>query len=280
MRVMVLGAGGLLGHDLVAAAPGGITVIGLTHADLDITDTQALTAAVAESQPQVVINATGYTAVDRAETERDLAFRVNGDAVGELGRIAARADASVVHFSTDYVFDGTATRPYAEDSPTNPVNTYGASKLAGERALQLSGAQFLIIRSQWLFGIHGRSFPRTMWDRANAGLATRVVSDQTGRPTYTPDLARATWSLIDQSASGVLHVANHGEATWFEVATHIFGRVGRSHLLSPCSSDSYPTTAPRPRYSALDTRRLEERLHAPLASFRTSLDHFLERLTS
>jgi dTDP-4-dehydrorhamnose reductase len=243
MRAMILGAGGMLGHDLV--------------------------------RPTVILNAAAYTAVDRAESEAELAFRVNGAAVGELGRIAARAGVRVVHFSTDYVFDGKASNPYQEQSPTDPVNTYGASKLAGERALRESGADWLILRTQWLFGVHGRSFPRTMWERAVAGLATSVVQDQTGSPTYTKDLARATWALIARGASNLFHVTNAGQATWFDFALHVFSRVGRPHLLAPCTTEQYPTPARRPHYSVLDTGRLRHELGAPLPDWRCAVDDLL-----
>ena len=200
MRAMILGAGGMLGHDLVSSAPEGVELHALTRAELDITDTASLAARVSDEKPDVILNTAAYTAVDRAEAERDLCFRVNAEAVGELVRIAARARARVVHFSTDYVFNGKASQPYKEDNPTDPVNAYGGSKLAGEQALRTSGADWLIVRTQWLFGIHGKSFPRTMWERASAGLETRVVNDQTGRPTYSKDLATAVWQLTERGA--------------------------------------------------------------------------------
>jgi dTDP-4-dehydrorhamnose reductase len=278
MRALILGAGGMLGHDLLATAPQDVDLFPFTRGALDITNARAVAAAVADARPNVIINAAAYTAVDQAESEPELAFRLNAEAVGELGRLAARAGARVVHFSTDFVFDGTATEPYEEDSPAHPVNAYGASKLAGETALRQSGADFLIVRTQWLFGLQGRSFPRTMWERAGAGLATRVVGDQTGRPTYTEDLAGITWALIDRAASGVLHVANHGVATWFEVAEHIFLRLGRRDLLSPCTTVDYPTAARRPRYSVLSTHRMERLLGAPLPDWRCAVDGFLQAL--
>jgi dTDP-4-dehydrorhamnose reductase len=139
-----------------------------------------------------------------------------------------------VHFSTDYVFDGKASRPYREDTPTKPVNAYGESKLAGEKALAQTGADWLIVRTQWLFGVNGKSFPRTMWERAHAGLETRVVRDQTGRPTFSHDLAVAVWALIARGTPGVMHVANDGQATWFDVAAHVFARAGRPDGTSRC----------------------------------------------
>jgi len=215
MRAMILGAGGMLGDDLVRSAPEGIGLHPFTRQDLDVTDTPSLAARILDLRPDVILNAAAYTAVDRAETEGESCFRVNAEAVGELGRIAAQAGARVVHFSTDYVFNGKASQPYREDSATDPVNAYGASKLAGEHALEQRGAEWLIVRTQWLFGVHGKSFPKTMWERARAGLATKVVRDQTGRPTYSTDLAETVWSLIQREVHGVSHVANQGPATWF-----------------------------------------------------------------
>ncbi len=247
MRAMILGASGMLGHDLVATV-----------------------------RPDVIVNAAAYTAVDGAEAEPDLAFRVNADAVGELGRIARSSRARVIHFSTDYVFDGRASEPYTEDSPTHPVNTYGASKLAGENALRQSEADSLIIRTQWLFGAHGKSFPRTMWERATTFLNTKVVRDQTGRPTYSRDLASAVWALTERRARGVLHVTNSGNATWFDVASYIFSRLGRSNLLSSCLTVEYPTTAERPHYSVLCTSLLERELGTGLPEWPRAVDHFLQ----
>jgi len=272
---MLLGAGGMLVHDLVATAPAELTVLPFTRAELDITNVTALAAAVAALRPDVIINAAAYTAVDRAETERDVAFRVNADAVGELGRIALDHDARVIHFSTDYVFDGRSTEPYREDSPTQPINSYGASKLAGEHALKQSGANSLIVRTQWLFGTHGRSFARTMWELASCSVKTKVVRDQTGRPTYSRDLAGAVWELAARRTCGVVHVTNNGQATWFDLASHIFSRLGRSDLLTSCLTSEYPTVAERPHYSVLCTSELERELGTGLPAWPGAVDHFL-----
>ena len=276
MRALILGAGGMLGHDLVRTAPG-IDLQPLTRQQLDITDTAALARRVTELRPDVIVNAAAYTAVDRAEAEREQAFRVNAEPVGELGRIAARTGARVVHFSTDYVFDGTASEPYRVDSPTKPVNAYGESKLAGEEALKTSGADWLIIRTQWLFGVNGKSFPRTMSERARGGLATKVVHDQTGRPTYSHDLAAAMWTLIAKETRGVIHLANDGQATWFDVATRVFARAGRPELLTACSTADFPTPARRPTYSVLATSRLEE-LGVRMPPWQQAVERFLEEV--
>ena len=205
MKVLLLGCRGMLGTDLAATAPGEARLTGVGIEELDVTDHAAVAAALDRVRPDWVVNATAYTAVDRAETERDLAFAVNGDAVAALARACAARDIGVVHYGTDYVFDGNGTRPWREDDPTAPLNTYGASKLAGERALLESGARTLMLRTQWLYGLHGKSFPRTMWERARGGQATRVVSDQHGSPTYTVDLAHATWALVARGATGLFH---------------------------------------------------------------------------
>jgi dTDP-4-dehydrorhamnose reductase len=273
---MVLGAGGMLGHDLVATAPADAVLTPLTRAQLDITDREALEERIRNTRPDVIINAAAYTAVDRAETESELAFRVNGEAVGNLGRCAAALGVAVVHFSTDYVFDGTEETPCHEEAPTNPVNKYGGSKLAGERALiEVAGAH-LIIRTQWLFGYHGSCFPRTMWERAQAKMPTRVVSDQIGRPTYTVHLADAVWSLTRRSAMGVFHVASSGRASWFEVASRVFAAAGVSELVSPCSSQEFPTPARRPRFSVLATEKFQSLTGMQLPDWTLALDQFLD----
>src|SRR3989442_15389847 len=278
MRAMVLGAAGMLGHDLVATAPQTAIPLPFTRAELDITDARGVAEKVAEFEPDVVINAAAYSAVDRAESEAEASFRVNGAAVGELGRIAREAGARVIHFSTDYVFDGTSTDPYTEQSPTNPLSVYGASKLAGEAALAESGARYLIVRTQWLFGTHGRSFPRTMWERAKARTASRGVSDQFGHPTYSLDLARATGALVPSGLSRVIHVANAGVATWYDVARRVYAACGAEELLQPCSTAQFPTPARRPARAVLGTTRSEQALGGPLPRWEDAIDRFLAEM--
>ncbi len=275
MRVMLLGAGGMLGHDLVSSAPPGVTLLPFTRADLDITNTELVARKVSEVRPEVVINAAAYTAVDRAEEERELCYRVNAYAVGELGRIGVQAGAVVVHFSTDYVFDGEGRITYVEDATTNPINVYGASKSAGERALEETGVSYLLIRTSWLFGAHGRSFPRTMWERAKRNLQTKVVDDQFGRPTYSSDLARATWKLISRRTTGVYHLANDGVTTWFGLASHVFARADRTRLLTPCATEDYPVPAKRPRHAVLATNHTDLSPGVRLRGWRDGIDDFL-----
>lgn len=276
--VLLLGAHGMLGRDLQALAPPGVRLHAVDHADLDITRSDAVAATLDALRPDVVMNAAAYTRVDDAEREVEAAMRVNATAVAELGAACASRGIRVVHFGTDYVFDGRSDRPYAEDAPTSPVNRYGESKLLGERALLASGARALVVRTQWLFGVHGRSFPRTMWQRARAGQATRVVADQTGRPTYSRDLASTVWGMVTLRTEGVVHAANGGQATWYDVAREVFDAVGRPELLSACATNDYPTVAARPAYSVLATDRLERTLGAPLPEWRNALARFLDQL--
>ena len=279
MRALIFGAAGMLGTDLRATAPSGTTVIALDLAEADITDRAQVAAALHDARPDWVINAAAYTAVDRAESERAIAEAVNGIAPGYIAEEAVRRGVALVHYSTDYVFAGTATSPYREDDPVAPVNAYGESKLHGEAAVLASGAHALVLRTQWLFGRAGKSFPRTMWERATAALPTRVVNDQMGRPTYSRDLAAATWRLVAQRASGIVHATNAGEpVTWFDFAREVFARAGAETLVSPCATADYPTPARRPMYSVLCTKRLEQLLVGRLPDWQDGLRRFLDEL--
>ncbi len=312
MKILLLGAGGMLARDILREAPEEHDLVGRDIDDFDITDPDAVHEAVHEIQPSLIINAAAYTNVDGAESEPDLAFAVNGDAPGFIGAAAKALGIPVVHYSTDYVFDGSSREPYDEHELTSPMGVYGASKLRGEHRLLDSGAGALIIRTQWLFGIAGPSFPRTMWKRATSGEATRVVDDQTGRPTYTVDLARASWGwglLTGGRADGktgstgqqgtawgglwqpgavwgslgrpgaeIVHMANSGTATWYDVAKRVFEAAGRPELLEPCSSAEYPTTARRPAWSVLATKKYEEIVGEPLPAWEDAIDRFLVEL--
>lgn len=281
MRVLILGSAGMLGTDLCSTAPDGAAVVALDIADVDISDRAQVARALDEARPDWVINAAAYTAVDRAETERARAEAVNALGPRHIAVEAARRRIAVAHFSTDYVFDGSARTAYREDDPVAPVNAYGESKLGGEQAVLSSGARSLILRTQWLFGRTGRSFPRTMWDRATARMPTRVVDDQIGRPTYTRDLAAATWQLLARGVTGIVHVTNGGDpTTWYELARQVFARAGAESLVSACTTADFPTPARRPSYSVLSTDRLEHLLSVPLPDWHDALRRFLDELTA
>jgi dTDP-4-dehydrorhamnose reductase len=232
-------------------------------------------AAIDDCEPDVVLNAAGFTGVDRAEDEDAEATRVNGSALSVIGEECARRGVTVVHFSSDYVFDGDSGVPYREDDPTNPVNAYGRSKLAGERALGATGARALVLRVQWLFGGRRESFPSRMWKRAVRGERTRVVDDQVGSPTYTTDLAGAVWKLVALDETGVLHLASSGTASWYDVARAVFAHAGRPDLLQRCSTAEFPTRTRRPKFTVLDTSRAAALLGAPLPAWDDALQRYL-----
>ena len=279
MRVLLLGGGGLLGSDLQATAPGDTVVQAPRSREVDITDADAVRRAIDAAKPDVVINAAAYTQVDLAESEAELAERVNAHGPRALGEACAARGVRVVHYSTDYVFAGSARAPYREDDPVGPLNAYGRTKLAGERALLESGADALVVRTSWLYGMHGRSFPRTMLERAERGEATRVVDDQHGRPTWAADLAAVTWALARSDARGVVHASSSGEpTTWFGIAARIFERAGRRELLQPCRTSDFASSATRPTYSVLDTSRLEQLTGAALPEWSSALERFMDQI--
>jgi dTDP-4-dehydrorhamnose reductase len=288
MKVMILGAGGMLAKDLIRVAPPDAQLFPYTRMEADITDHRAVARALDDCRPDVVVNCAAYTAVDDAESQKDTAFAVNGTAVGALGELAKKNSAPplVVHFSSDYVFDGRAGRPYREDAETTPLGIYGQSKLLGEQKLRESGAEHVIIRTQWLFGSGGRSFPRTMWERARKGQATRVVDDQTGRPTYTVDLAGAVWTLlalkkpVAGSLPTLLHVANGGKATWYQVAARVFAAADQTALLTPCTTAEFPRPAARPVWSVLDTETYDSLTGRPLPDWESAVDRMVGELVA
>ena len=256
MKVLITGAAGMLGRDVVRAAEdANHEVVPLARQDLDLLDARAVRAAVERERPHAVINCGAWTDVDGAEADEAGATRLNGEAAGALAAAAAEVDAVVVHPSTDYVFDGTATRPYVESDPTSPINAYGRSKLAGEHAVAAANPRHFVVRTSWLFGAGGRNFVETMLGLAESGGPVLVVRDQVGCPTYTGHLAEALVRLIDGESYGLHHIAGGGECSWFEFANEIFERAGTETRAMSCTSDEFPRPAPRPAYSVLRTER-------------------------
>lgn len=232
----------------------------LDRAGCDVTDAASVARAIPE-ETRVVINCAAYTDVDGAEADEAEATRINGDAVGVLAARCREVGATLVHYSTDYVFDGDPTprRPCAVDHPRSPVNAYGRSKAAGEVAVEHSGAEFLLLRTSWLYAAHGKNFVRTIAKAARERDALRVVNDQRGRPTSCATLVDLTVRLLEAGARGTLHACDDGEATWFELARAVVARVRPECRVDPCTTDEFPRPARRPAYSVLDlepTRRL------------------------
>jgi dTDP-4-dehydrorhamnose reductase len=251
MRLLVTGAAGMLGTDVVTAAH---DVVALARAELDITDAEAVRAAVRDTRPDAVINCAAWTDVDGAESDERAATLINGDGAGHVAAAAAEVGAHVVHVSTDYVFAGDAREPYREDAPTGPIGAYGRSKLAGELAVA-SVPSHAIVRTAWVFGPHGKNFVDTMLRLGAERDEVTVVDDQLGCPTYTGHLASALVRVAEQRLQGVLHVAGGGQCTWWDLAVATFERAGLNVKVHRGSSADLGRPAPRPAYSVLRSTR-------------------------
>ena len=261
-KVLILGANGMLGRDLATVFPGA-RLCG--HKDLDITDEAAVRAYILELKPDLVINAAAYTNVDGCEDEPKTAFAVNGDAPGYIAAACREAGARLVHYSTDYVFDG-SKKEYVESDETNPINVYGASKLRGEQKIARCMDDYRIIRTSWLFGRHGKNFVDTILDLSQRMEEVRVVDDQVGRPTYTRDLAQKTAELVG-CPPGIYHVTNDGVCSWYEFARAFIDNA------VPCSSAEFPRRAKRPAYSVLVNTKTP-----PLRHWREALADYLHKV--
>jgi dTDP-4-dehydrorhamnose reductase len=278
-EILVTGGNGMLAQALARALQArGCQASALRRADLDITDPDAIQRVLGWHCPSIIINCAAYTKVDQCETEPELAMAVNGAGPGHLAKWCAGHGAVLVHYSTDFVFDGNSTSPYHPDDPTGPLSMYGRSKLAGEQAIRSSQAQHLIVRTAWLYGRGGANFVRTMLDRAGTAQPVRVVHDQTGSPTLTDDLAEATLDLLERGARGTFHFTNAGQTTWFDFAAAIFQEFGVRADLSPLTSEQWrslrPKSAVRPRYSVLDLSATQRLLGRPIRPWRGALRAF------
>lgn len=268
-KVLLLGAGGQLGRELARElahtfeAAG--EIVALDRAGLDITDAFHVRSALRELRPDIVVNAAAYTQVDRAEAEADRARAVNAEAPGMIAEEVARLRGLLVHFSTDYVFDGRKGMPYEESDEPNPLNVYGETKLTGENAIRGAHDRHLILRTAWLYGLHGRNFLRTILGRASERSELRIVDDQVGSPTWSRWLAETTAFIVTRVLSGgdgprgTYHVAGDGTATWYELARaaleHAADPAARRCRVVPIATSEYPTRARRPLYSALSSDR-------------------------
>jgi len=255
---VLIGADGMLGRcwaELLTAR--GIHHVGTTIEDLDITD-RANVARFVKPGTQWVVNCAAYTLVDAAEDYEDLANEINGRAVGRLAERCREVGAKLLHYSTDYVFNGNASEPYPIDHPRDPVNAYGRSKALGEELIEQSGVEHLLVRSSWLYAPWAKNFVLTIRKLAMSRDSLRVVDDQRGRPTDSRRLAEVSLALAELGQRGTFHVADSGECTWFELAAFIAHEVNPDCRVEPCTSDEFPRPAPRPAYSVLDIRATEE----------------------
>ena len=288
-RVLVTGAAGMLGSQLLLDAPPHVVAVGtdvvapsagspaVAHVGFDLTAEGPVDELFARAGALTgVIHAAAYTAVDRAEEEPELAHRVNALAPGVVARACARAGIPLVLVSTDFVFDGTAHTPYAEDAPCAPLGVYGRTKHEGEERARAAWAQGLrIVRTQWLYGPRGGHFPGTIRRLAAERDSLRVVNDQVGSPTSTLELSPALWDVLARGEAGIYHAACSGEASWFDFAAATLELVGDDTPVFPCGTAEFPRPAPRPSYSVLSCGRLTALRGRPLAPWRTALVDFL-----
>jgi dTDP-4-dehydrorhamnose reductase len=271
--ILVAGAGGMLGHDLLAAFAG--TARGVCREDMDITSFTAVRKVLMTLKPRVVINAMAFTDVDGCESRQEQAFRVNGEGVKHLAEVTAEIGAKLVHVSSDYVFDGMKGSPYVEEDPVNPLSIYGKSKLAGEENARLNRNN-LVVRSQWLYGLHGKNFVETMLRLAKEKDELSIVDDQVGSPTRTVDLALAIKALIDKDCRGTYHAVNTGSCSWFGFAGTIFDEKGIEIGLRPITSVELGRPAQRPLFSVLDCGKLQRDTGLLMGDWRDALKKYLK----
>ncbi len=254
-------------------------LVGLDRSQCDIANLAQVESVLREISPDVVINCAAYTAVDKAETDKAACAAINTDGPGNLGKVTSELGARLVHVSTDYVFDGTATVPYTEASPTNPLSEYGRSKLAGERQALANNPQALVVRTSWLYAETGHNFIKAIIKRAKDQGGLKVVNDQLGVPTSSETLVDGIVSLLGTTESGVFHVSNSGQCTWFEFAQEILRLIGWTHIpISPIATSELNLPAPRPAFSVMSNARYRELGFPQAPDWRESLRVLLPRL--
>jgi len=274
--ILLTGAGGQLGAELAPLLRMHGDVVAATRVTLDLADPDAIVAAVRGAKPKLIVNTAAYTAVDLAEKEATLAHAVNARAPGILAEEVKRLGAVLIHYSTDYVFDGARTTPYPEDAPANPLNVYGASKLEGERAIAATGARALTFRTSWVYGLSGKNFLLTIRRLAGDRDELRIVADQIGVPNWSRTLAEATARVVSEGMasleerSGLYHLSSTGQASWYDFARAIVGDVARPRVV-PIATSEYPVPARRPAYGVLATGKFQQVFGFALPDWREAL---------
>jgi dTDP-4-dehydrorhamnose reductase len=276
MNILLLGHKGMLGSDILSRLIVSHEITGKDIEDTDITSVAACRDVILEAGADVVINAAAYTDVDGCESEKEKCFSVNAEGVKNLALACRDKGIKIVHFSTDYVFDGQKRTPYQEDDPCHPINVYGQSKLMGEQYLQELSKNFIIIRSAWLYGRNGKNFVKTIADKARTDKCLNVVDDQIGSPTFSWDLAGAVQLLIEGQHTGVFHVTNRGNCSWYEFARKIVQCTGLKDVqIRPIKSSEMARPAPRPHYSVLSCRKFIEATGKTMRYWQVALDDFI-----
>lgn len=291
MKILLLGSNGQVGFELARSLLPLGEVIALNRSQADLSNLENLRATMQAICPDVIVNAAAYTAVDKAESERELAFLINAQAVEVLAQEAKNLNALLIHYSTDYVFDGTKTTPYFENDVTNPLNVYGESKLAGELAIQKSDVDYLIFRTTWVFAARGQNFVNSILRLASEREELNIVADQIGAPTWARLIADTTAHCLCQAQSernakifesGIFNLTNSGENSWFGFAEKIVGFARsknmelKNHVINPIPTSAYPTPAKRPANSRLNTEKLSQRFHVKMPLWEETLKLCLE----
>ncbi len=278
MRIVIFGKLGQVGSSLMCLLGSNHELIGLDQQELDLVQTGQIASVILDNKPDWVINASAYTAVDRAETEPQLADAINHLAPEAMAIVCAQLKCGFIHYSTDYVFDGTASEPYLESDTPNPKSVYGITKLAGEQAVLAAYPRAIILRTAWVYAKEGANFMNTMLRLAKEKDSLSVVNDQLGSPTLAADLALATVSIIEQTSleildqvSGIYHATGSGVASWYDFAAEIFALTASSVRLHSITTEDYPTPAPRPKYSVLSNEKLQNEFGVRLPNWKKSL---------
>lgn len=280
MRVLVTGAGGQLGHDLMdRLSAEGLEGIGVDIREMDITDETACRTVISERRPDAVIHCAAYTAVDAAEDNEELCRRINADGTKHIAEICGELDIPLMYISTDYVFDGEGERPWEPDDRRDPLNVYGQTKYEGELAVEKFCSRYFIVRIAWVFGVHGKNFIQTMLKLGRERGAVSVVNDQFGSPTYTYDLARLLVDMIQTDRYGRYHATNEGICSWYEFAVEIFRQAGMDQVqVTPVDSSGFPVKAARPKNSRMSKDKLEENGFQRLPSWQDALGRYLKEI--
>jgi dTDP-4-dehydrorhamnose reductase len=274
-RVLITGSDGLVGTNILPALAREFEVVPFVESQWDITNESRGEEVLREARPDVLLNLAAMTDVDGCEERKEAAFRVNADGAGVLARICARLGVRMLHFSTDYVFDGTKTSPYTEEEPTNPVSVYGESKRRGEELVVASLPSAVILRTEWVYGKGGENFITKIVKAARERGRVEVVDDQRGSPTFARDLSACVIGLVETDARGIFHATNAGSCTWYEFARKIFSLLGMDVPCAPITSEAIKRKARRPAYSVLDCSKLAASAGVTMRSWQEALEEYL-----
>ncbi|MBN1380318.1 MAG: dTDP-4-dehydrorhamnose reductase [Deltaproteobacteria bacterium] len=277
MKILILGHKGMLGFDLMLKLHPANELTGKDIDDFDITSPDDCRDIISESKPDCVINAAAFTNVDACETEKERSFDVNALGVKNIVEACKKRNVKIVHFSTDYVFDGTKNSPYTEKDICNPINFYGQTKREGETFLHALSQNYLVIRTSWLYGINGRNFVKTIMQKAQTEKKLEVVNDQIGSPTYTKDLAGAVKLLLEKNQTGIFHVTNRGHCSWYDFAVKILQNNNMTDVtVNPVKTEQFVRPAMRPAYSVLSNRKLHETTGKMMRPWQIALMDYLD----